>query len=81
MTQRAQEQRIHDNPPSKLRKHLDQKQRRNVGEVTPSEDGELRRITEGEECNRTRGKQESALGNRHSELLPGAMGVRMDNYE
>lgn len=57
MTQRAQKQRVHDDSPAKLRKDLDQKERRYVPEVTPREERDLWCVSEGEECDGEGGQQ------------------------
>jgi hypothetical protein len=49
MTQRTQEQRVHDDLPTQLRKNLYRKERRDVPEVAPREEGHLWCISKGEE--------------------------------
>jgi hypothetical protein len=49
MTQRTQEQRVHDDLPTQLRKNLYCKEQRDVPEVAPREEGHLWCISKGEE--------------------------------
>jgi hypothetical protein len=65
MTQRTQEQRIHNDRPAELRTLLYQEERRDVPEITPREQGDLWCIAEAEEGDCGGGQQESLFGNCH----------------
>jgi hypothetical protein len=65
MTQRTQKQRIHNDLPYKLRKHLKQEQRGDVPEVTSGEEGYLWRIAKGEKCDGAGRHKKGAFGKCH----------------
>ena len=65
MTQRAQEQRIHNDLPSQLRKHLDHEKSCDIPEVASWEESDVRRIPRGEECEGAGRQEQRALRNRH----------------
>jgi hypothetical protein len=69
MTQRAQEQGIHNDLPTPLRKHLYHKERRDVPKVAAWEEGDLWCVSGREESEGARRQQQSALGNRHRDVV------------
>ena len=65
MTQRTQEQRIHDDLPSQLRKHLYEEERYDIPEIAPWEERDLWCIARGEECECEGGEEEGAFRDSH----------------